>query len=310
VPHVERPSAGPPGPLPRPRPLARREARAALGFLAVPLAYVALFHVLPVGINVWVSLHAGLPLITPGQPYVGLENFRRLVHDDVFLASLGTSGLFAAGATGGSVVSGLLLALALDRNVRFRAFLRAVIVFPYMTSMAIVALIFLVIFNPEIGVLNYLLYRAGLPAVPWLTSPGMALASLVLVSVWWETGFNMVVFLAGLTGIPDEYFEAARIDGAGALARFRHVLLPLLAPTTFFVAVFSLIHSFQAFTQPFVLTQGGPGNATNLVVYHIYQVAFTHLNLGYASAMALVVFAIVLVASGGLFWVWRGAGEY
>lgn len=289
---------------------ARREAWAAAGFLAVPLAYVTAFHLVPVGVNVWVSLHSGLPIITPNQPFVGLQNFRRLLEDDVFLGSLRTSALFAAGTTGGSAVLGLLLALALHRDMRLRNLLRAIIVFPYMTSMAIITLIFLVIFNPEIGVLNFLLYRVGLPAVPWLTSPDMALVSLVLVSVWWETGFDMVVFLAGLTAIPDEYFEAARIDGAGALAQFRHVLLPLLAPTTFFVVVFSLIHSFQAFTQPFVLTQGGPAYATNLVVYHIYQVAFTHLNLGYASALALVVFAIVLVGTGALFRVWRGAGEY
>jgi multiple sugar transport system permease protein len=294
---------------PPPQRLGRQEVWAAAGFLAVPLAYFALFHLLPVAINLWVSLHAGLPLIAPGQPFVGLGNFRRLVDDSVFLASLRTSGLFAAGATGGSVVLGLSLALALNRNLRLRSLLRAIIVFPYMTSMAIITLIFLVIFNPEIGVLNFLLYRLGLPAVPWLTSPTMALVSLIIVSVWWETGFNMVIFLAGLTAIPDEYFEAARIDGAGALAQFRHVLLPLLAPTTFFVVVFSLIHSFQAFTQPFVLTQGGPAYATNLVVYHIYQVAFTHLDLGYASAMALVVFAIVLGATGALFRVWRGAGE-
>jgi len=290
--------------------LKRGEILAAMGFLALPLSYFVGFHLLPIAVNVWVSLHSGLPLIRPNEPFVGLKNFANLLHDDVFIASLKTSTIFSLGVTGSSAIIGLLLAMALTRDFRFRNVLRAVFVFPYMTSMAIITLIFLVIFNTQTGVLNFVLLRIGLGAVPWLSSPTWALVSVIIVTAWWGTGFNMVIYLAGLTAIPEEYFHAAKIDGAGALSTFWHVLLPLLAPTTFFVVVFSLINSFQAFIPPYVLTEGGPANATNLIVYYIYQVAFGNLEFAYGSAMSLVLFLIVFLVTAVMFRVWRGAVEY
>ncbi|MHB1414786.1 MAG: carbohydrate ABC transporter permease [Chloroflexota bacterium] len=204
----------------------------------------------------------------------------------------------------------MALALLLNRRMRFRIAFRAVIFFPYMTSMVIIALIWSVIFDKQLGILNYLLSLVGIPPVGWLNDPNMALLAIIIVTVWWQTGYNMVLFLAGLQAIPSEYYDAAKVDGAGAIARFINITFPMLAPTTFFVVIITIISTSEAFIQPYIMTLGGPANATNIASYYIYNVAFTHMNLGYASAIAFAMFGITFAITAVLFRWWRAELEY
>jgi multiple sugar transport system permease protein len=218
--------------------------------------------------------------------------------------------LFSAGVITISVPCGLMLALTLNRNMHIRAFFRAVMFFPYMTSMVIISLVWSVLYHTESGLLNYLLNSLGLPSVGWLTNPDLALLSLIIMTAWAEIGYNMVLFLAGLQGIPEEYYDAARVDGAGAWHIFWHVTLPLLMPTLFFVVLMSLILSSEAFTQVFIMTRGGPAAATELFSYLIWDTAFTSGDFGYASAMAFIMFIALFLFTMFLFRGWHVETEY
>ncbi|MCL5108553.1 MAG: sugar ABC transporter permease [Chloroflexi bacterium] len=287
----------------------RREARIAYLFLSPALIYFFLFFALPILADLGMTFFAGVgPL--GGGAFNGLDNYARLLTDRVFHQSLLTTFWFMLGAGGSCIVFGLALALLLNRKLRLRIAFRAIIFFPYMTSMVIIALVWSVIYDKQLGILNYLLSLVGIPPVGWLNDPDLALLAIIIVTVWWNTGYNMVLFLAGLQAIPGEFYDAAKVDGAGAIAVFRNITLPLLAPTTFFVLIMTIINMSETFIQPYVMTVGGPANATNLASYYIYNVAFTHLNLGYASAIAFAMFAIVFAITGVLFRWWQTELEY
>lgn len=287
----------------------RREARIALLFLSPALIYFALFFAVPILADLAMTFFAGVgPL--GGGAFIGLDNYARLFTDRVFLQSLVTTFWFMLGAGGCSIVFGLGLALLLNRRLRFRVAFRAVIFFPYLTSMVIIALVWSVIYDKQLGILNYLASLVGLPPLGWLNDTNLALPAIIIVTIWWETGYNMVLFLAGLQSIPSDFYDAAKVDGAGAIAVFRKITFPLLAPTTFFVLIITIINTSETFIQPYVMTVGGPANATNLASYYIYNVAFTHLNLGYASAIAFAMFAIVFGITAVLFRWWQAELEY
>jgi len=190
----------------------------------------------------------------------------------------------------------LLLAIALNQQLRGVSVFRAAYFLPTITSAVAAATVWRWIYEPNFGLLNSLLYAIGVAHPPaWLSSPAWAMPALILLGVWQGLGFQMVIFLAGLQGIPTHLYEAAAIDGAGWWARFRHITLPLISPTTFFVLIISVIGSYQVFDQAFVLTEGGPGYATTTLVYYIYEYAFQFFKMGYAAAMAWILFAIVFV---------------
>jgi len=287
-----------------------RDNVVAYTFLSIPLIYFSLFFFIPISLDFLGSLYEGPSLISKGAKFIGLGNYARILRDQTFLSSLKTTFFFILGTTGISVVLGLFLAILLNERLMLRGLMRSVIFFPYMTSLVIIALIWSVIYDADVGLLNWLLTRVGLPTQGWISNPNTALISMIIMSIWWETGYDMVIFLAGLQGIPQEYYDAASVDGANAVQSFRHVTLPLLAPATFFVVIISFFNSCQAFIQPYVLTQGGPSQATNLAVFHIYNVAFLHLRLGEASAMAFFIFLIVLLVTATLFKFWRTEVEY
>lgn len=287
----------------------RREARIALLYLSPVLLYFLLFYGLPILADFAMTFFAGTGPLTGGA-FIGLDNYIRLIGDRVFQQSLLTTFWFMLGAGGCSIIFGLGLALLLNRRIRFRISFRALIFFPYMTSMVIIALVWSVIFDKQLGILNYLLSLVGIAPLGWLNDPNLALVAIIIVTVWWTTGYDMVLFLAGLQAIPSEFYDAARVDGAGAIAVFRGITFPLLAPTTFFVLIITIINTSEAFIQPYVMTIGGPANATNLASYYIYNVAFTHLNLGYASAIAFAMFAIVFGITAVLFRWWQAELEY
>jgi len=175
--------------------------------------------------------------------------------------------------------------------------LRALYFLPSVMSFVAIALVWMWIYHPTFGAANYLLSFVGLPPLQWLNDTQTAMLSVVVFTVWLGMGYQMVIFLAGLQGIPEELYDAARIDGAGAWQRFKRITVPMLKPTTFFILITSLIGSFQTFTSIYVMTAGGPVGSTDVIVYHIYKAAWEQLRMGYASAMAWVLFILIMIAS-------------
>jgi multiple sugar transport system permease protein len=273
--------------------LSQRQALTAYIILIPAFIYFAVFFFYPIGVEFWASLRDGQPLIGPST-YVGLDNYQRALSDERTLNSLAVTFKFTIGTTAVTAALGMALALMLNQPLRGRILIRSVIFFPYMISTVIVALIWRNILDPYLGILNSILYHFSLPEQFWLTERSQALPTIIGLTVWQNMGYAMVLFLAGLQNIPSEYYEAARIDGANGYRLFRHVTLPLLAPTTLFVTVIGVISNLQAFIPAYIITRGGPSDATRLYGYHLFNVAFTELNFGYASAQAFLMFLIIL----------------
>jgi ABC-type sugar transport system permease subunit len=217
-----------------------------------------------------------------------------VLHDEKFWNAMKNTVVYLIQIPIGMVIS-LGLALALNRKIRGIRFLRTIYYMPAVTSMVVVSLMWQWIYNKDFGVLNYFLSFLGLGPYGWLQSTKMALPSIMLMAIWLGLGSRMLLFLAGLQSIPEEYYEAAEVDGADAWNRFWHITLPLLAPTTFFVLVTSIIGSFQVFTPVYVLTGGGPAGSTDVAVHRIYFEAWQNLRFGYASAETWILFAILFV---------------
>jgi len=185
----------------------------------------------------------------------------------------------------------------MNRSLRGISFYRSVYFLPVVTSTVAVAMVWTWLYNPEFGPINYFLGLIGIEGPPWIASTTWAMPALVIMSVWKVLGYNMVIYLAGLQGIPEEYYEAAAIDGASSWQRFRYLTIPLISSTTFFVLIVSIISSFQVFEQTYILTRGGPAYATLTLAFHIYQQAFQFQKMGYASALAYVLFTLTLLAT-------------
>jgi len=232
-------------------------------------------------------------LLQPPE-FVGLANFERLIGDPGFHRALIHTVQFVVGYLPLVLVGGLAIALGLHRASRGIAFYRTAYFLPVVTSWVVVALMWRWLLNPSGGIVNWGLGLAGIEGPGWWADPGWAMPSIILASAWKDLGFVMVIFLAGLQAIPQDYYEAASIDGAGRWARFRHITLPLLSPATFFVVVISLINSFQVFDQVWVMTGGGPANASTVVVTEVVRNAFSYGQLGYASAMSWILFVAIL----------------
>lgn len=229
------------------------------------------------------------------RSFVGLENFAKLLDDETFWVSLRNTAYFTVLVVPGDLLCALLIALALNK-VRGRIFYRVFFFMPVVTSSVAVSVVWMWLLNGEFGPLNsYLRSWFGFEPPNWLVDPDAVIPALVIVSLWRGVGFTMVIFLAGLQGIPDTYVEAAQIDGANAWRRFWHVTLPMLSPTILFLTIVSFIGSFQIFDIAFVMTRGGPGDASRTLVYHIYDLAFVKFQFGASAAVAVMLFAILLV---------------
>jgi multiple sugar transport system permease protein len=232
--------------------------------------------------------------IVSSPEWVWLDNYVNLWHSDLFWEVFGNTLYFIVLAVPLSVVSSLALALVANTGLRGITFFRTAYFLPVVSSMIAVALVWSWIFNPEYGLLNYLLHLLfGIRGPAWLDSTSWALPAMVIVTVWKGLGYSMVIFLAGLQNIPQDLYSAATIDGANVWKRFRHITLPMLSPTTFFVLVITLINSFQVFEQTYVLTKGGPANSTLTMSYYIYQNAFQFFQMGKAAALSYVLFALI-----------------
>lgn len=231
-----------------------------------------------------------------GAEFVGLENFRQLIFADAsFHAAFLNTFYFALVSVPLTAGIGLLAALLCNVALRGITLFRAIFLLPYVTITVALSLVWKWLYLPDRGLINELLSLVGIHGPSWLVSPVWAMPALIVMSVWKSFGYNMVLFLAGLQGIPTHLYEAAMLDGANGWQRFRYVTLPLLSPTTFFVVIISIIGSFQVFDQAFIMTGGGPGVATTTMVLFIYQVGFQSFHMGYAAASAWLLFAVIFV---------------
>lgn len=226
--------------------------------------------------------------------WVGLENFRKLLFDDpLFWTATYNTFYYSFGSVLLGTLGALFVAILLNQNLPGTTFLRVVYYMPSIASGVAIAILWIWLFNPQVGLVNYSLSLLGIKGPLWLASQDWAKPALILKSLW-GIGANMIIILAGLQGVPQSLYEAARIDGANWWSEFRNVTVPMISPVLFFVVVISTINSFQILTDVLVMTQGGPGTATFVYVYYIYQAAFQYLKMGYASALAWILFAIIL----------------
>ncbi|BBA34968.1 ABC-type transporter, integral membrane subunit [Methylocaldum marinum] len=274
----------------------RREARAAYFFLFPALAVLTLFVFGPL-VFIFVVAFFDWNLFRPEQHFLGVENFVELAGDELFFTSLRNTTAYVLGVVPAQTLLALVLALAVNRNIPARGFFRAAFYIPAITSSVVTSIIFLWIYSKP-GLLNYILSRFGIAGPDWIGSPRYALGAIMALNVWSTSGYFMVALLAGLQNIPASLYEAARLDGAGPWARFRHVTLPGLGPTLFFVVTLGIIGCFQVFDQIYMMSAGGPVNATTTLSYFIYNSAFRYFRFGYAAAAAVVLFAIILLVTG------------
>jgi multiple sugar transport system permease protein len=282
------------GPPPR-RSWAHRQRYAAYLFVLPSLLFLALFVVYPILTALYFSFTRYTLLEPP--VWIGVSHYADLLTDARFGKAVGNTFMFALMTVPVGTALALLLALAIDRPLRAITFFRTTYYLPVVTSFVAVSFIWLWIYEPQFGVLNDLFEMLGLPRLHWLRDPSTALLSIAILSVWKNVGYNMVIYLAGLQGIPETLYEAARVDGANAWQRFWKITLPLLSPTTFFVFVVYFIGALQMFVQAWILTQGGPLDSTLTVVYLIYSNGFEYLKMGYAAAMSMILFLIIAVVT-------------
>ncbi|UQN12443.1 carbohydrate ABC transporter permease [Methylococcus capsulatus] len=274
----------------------------AFWFVAPALALLAVFFFLPAAAALGLSF-TDFDIYALADirrlRFVGLDNYRRLAGDAEFWMALRNTLYFVAVGGPLSVLVSLAAALLVNHRLTpFKGLFRSLLFLPVVTTLVAVAVVWRYLYQPRYGVLNYLLSGFGVGPVDWLGDPDWAMPAIILMAVWKNFGFNMIVFVAGLQSIPESLYEAASIDGAGARQRFFHITLPLLAPTFLFVAVITMIGHFQLFAEPYVMTQGGPAGSTLSLALLMYQQGFRWWNLGYASAIAFVLFGLVLGLTG------------
>lgn len=258
-------------------------------FILPAILGTLIFIVIPVVCSFGLSF-AKWDLLNPIE-FVGLENYRLLFKDNLFYKILLNTVVFAFSTSVLGVIIPLVLASILNSKIRGSEFYKTAYFLPFITPMVVVGIVWAWIFDPNIGLLNQLLHIN----INWLYDSKFALPAIIIVSVWKLIGYNMIIFLSSLSAISNSMFEAAKIDGANAFQVFKNVTIPLLSPTIFFVIIITAISSFQVFDLVYLMTQGGPFDSTNVLVYAIYKNAFEYFNVGKASAIAYVLFAIILV---------------
>lgn len=229
--------------------------------------------------------------------WIGLANYFELAKNKEFLISLSHTAVYTAGTVFPSAAIAFGVALLLDKKIKFVGVFRTIFYIPQVASWVAISMIWIYIFNPSFGILNYVLSWIDLPKIGWLTDPNTAMLSIILVSVWRNVGYDIVIFLASLQSIPQTYYEAASVDGANKWQQFWNVTWPLMLPTTMFIVIITSIFALQAFDQIYVLTSGGPAEATTTAVFTIWRNAFNYNRMGYASAMAFVLFGLIFLFS-------------
>ncbi|MCK6578366.1 MAG: sugar ABC transporter permease [Anaerolineae bacterium] len=290
--------------------LKNREIIAAYLFLAPFLIFFSIFFVRAAISSVSISFH-DWRLLRPSTPYVGLDNYIDLFDDDIWWASVEHTITFTIMTVTGTTVLGLAAALAVTRPVRGQGFYRVLLYIPQLMSVGAIGLIWNWLLSGQFGVINYLLSFFGVRPINWLGDPNLVLPALSLATIWWTFGFPMLIFIAGLQGIPEHLYEAAKIDGANGRQAFWYITLPLLRPTILFVTVTGVIGHFQVFGQPYIITGGGgPGRASWTVIIYLYQNAWVGFRMGYGAAVAVTIALIMAIITAFQFFVISRRVEY
>ncbi len=284
-------------------PSARREERIFYLFILPWLIGLVLFNAGPILGMLGLSF-TDWRISLDDLQFIGLENYRSLAADPIFWTSVGNTLYIVVGRVIFGTAFALLLAILLNQKVPGIPFFRAVYYLPTVTAGVAVALVWIWIFNPRLGILNYTLKQIGIQGPPWIYSSTWVKPSLILMSLF-QVGPNMIILLAGLQGVPKELYESAEIDGAGNWAKFRNVTLPMLSPVLFFVIIISVVSSFQNFTEIRVMTEGGPGESSNVLIWYLWENAFIFLKLGISAAVAWIMFVILMALTGIQFRVGR-----
>ena len=291
------------------RRVASSEQFAGWAFVTPAAVIILLFGAAPIVWSAILSFEKD-NLLSSSTPFVGLKNYRQMVHDPVVAQAIGHSLIYTVLFVPGTMIVGLFLAVAMNRKIRFISLYRTAAYATMAISTISEAIVFIWLFNPTYGVVNYLFTQVGIPQQQFLNSPTEALYVIVIMTIWGWTGFAVVIYLAALQGIPQPLIDAAATDGANPWQTFRRVTLPLLSPASLFLAVWLTINALQLFDEVYLSTQGGPLNATTVLVYYLYQQAFQDFNFGYASAIAYALFLAILVITAIQFRIGRRFTHY
>ena len=279
----------------------RQQNRAGWAFLAPTLILIGLFFLVPVlgGLLLSLTDYDIYAIADPDNARcVGFKNYAEVLTQPLFWKALGNTFYFVVVGGPLSVLVSLVAALLLNAKLtRFKGVFRSIYFAPVVTTLVAVAVVWRYLYHPRYGLLNHVLGWFGIPEIDWLGDPTWAMPGIILLAVWKNFGYNMLIFIAGLQSIPDELYEAAELDGAGWWHRFVHVTLPNLAPTFLFIGVITMIGYFQVFAEPYVMTQGGPLRSTTTIVLLMYEEGFRWWRMGTAAAIAFILFAIMLVAT-------------
>lgn len=279
----------------------RSQTRALLVFLGPALTAIGVFFFLPV-LAALVMSFTDFDIYSLGDiryaRFVGFRNYLQLFDDPLFWKALGNTVYFLVVGGPLSVAVSLGAALLLNAKlVRFKPVFRFIYFMPVVTTLVAIAVVWRYVYHPRFGLLNAAMGAMGFAPIDWLGDPQWAMPALIMMAIWKNFGYNMIIFIAGLQNIPSSLYEAASIDGAGPLQQFFRITLPMLAPTTLFISIITMIGYFQFFAEPYVMTQGGPLNSTLSIVLLMYQQGFRWWNMGYSAALAFVLFALILVVS-------------
>lgn len=273
----------------------RQQQRMGILFILAPVILLLIFMILPILMAFFISFTDYDVVHAPN--FVGIDNYLKMINDPYFIIALKNTIVYTLMFVPLGLVTALGAALLLNMRKKGSAVFRTLFYIPVLSSTVATATIWYCLLNPQFGLINVVLGWFGISGPAWLYDSQWAMTAIVLMSVWASFGTNMMIFFAGLKGIPKDMYEAARIDGANAWQRFRYITWPSLSKTTFLVTTMLIIAAFQLFDQAYVLTQGGPGNSTITLVYYIYNTGFGGLQMGYASAISFILFLIILVVS-------------
>jgi multiple sugar transport system permease protein len=285
-----------------------KELPSALLFLLPAIIILGTFNFYPALYSLYLSFFEWNG-VAPTKDVVGVQNYTRLLASGEFWNSLRVTVLYASGMTVIALALGMLVAVLLNQPIRGQAVYRALYFLPVITPTVAAGVVWKYLFDPSQGVVNRSLAGVGIEGPAWLSDPTWALVAVVVVGIWKRVGFNMVVYLAALQGIPRSYYEASRLDGANAWQTFRFITLPLLGPSTFFLSVTALIDAFQVFDLVYVMTTGGPLGSTDVIGFYLYRYGFRYYELGFASAIAYVMFVLIFVVTLVQFRLSRGGSE-
>ncbi|GAC1548548.1 MAG: sugar ABC transporter permease [Herpetosiphon sp.] len=288
----------------------RRKVVLAYLFLLPTILGIMVFTAGPVIVSLGLSLFSW-NIIDPPE-FVGLQNYQRLIIDPVVWTSFLNTAKFVLLAVTLQVTTALFLAMAVQQRMSkwLRYYFRTAFFLPVLTSAASIAIVLSYMFHREFGVVNYYLGKLGVPAISWLNSSRWALLTVVLTYVWQGLGFTFIIFIGGLANINKDVVEAADMDGATGWRRLVYITLPLLSPTILFALVIGVINALQVFSEPYVMTHGGPGDASRTIVMTIYEAAFKNLELGYGSAIAMILFVVIMLVTAFQFWVGKRSVFY